>query len=632
MRRFGRVTSIFWRTPKARSWFDIPRVLVLTVLAVHCLIGLTLGAVSIWQLALLALVLSLGILRSFRPATALVAGAVEFVLALGLSFVLTQQTGGVNSYFASWFFIFSLYYPLQLGRPLGGWSPLLISALFVGLIPFSPAPINLPHTAARVMLIALNGWLLYYLGRQLTNTETFYRLLSDKSHEGVAISDAQGILRYLNPASRRVTGYRDAEMLGHNRSDLIHPDDRAAFEAALQELEPGESVRLEYRFLLKGGRWCWFEGNLTNLCEHPAVGGYVIRSWDITARKQVQAELEHTEAFYRALIEESAEGIIIFDTDKRLRFQSVSGINLAGYRDGEIIGLDRSDILHPDDLETFNRTVEALKPDDSTLLHYRIITKEGEVVWLKGRVTNLVDNPVIGGYVVNFHNISNLKRTEQALHELTQRLVTAQEDERRTIARNLHDDVGQSLTAAKVSIQAAQRLGQPEAFTHALSAIDSVLNHIRELSLSLHPRILEDLGLAAALRWYVIQQTQHSPISVDLKVKLPDQPLSPELEINIYRVVQEGLTNILRHSQAQQAEISLTTINGRLILTIRDDGVGFNVLALSTTSLGLLSMRERVTVHGGQFVVESYAGQGATIRVTLPLEEMSGGHTDTVGR
>lgn len=211
-----------------------------------------------------------------------------------------------------------------------------------------------------------------------------------------------------------------------------------------------------------------------------------MNSEDITVKEHAQAELERTEAFYRALIEQSAEGIIIFDKDRKIRFQSVSGINLAGYGNEEIIGLDRSDILHPDDREAFDRTVQALRPDESTLLHYRIVTKKGEVVWLKGRVTNLLDNPVISGYVVNFNDISNLKRTEQALHELTQRLVTVQEDERRTIARDLHDEVGQLLTTAKVNIQMAQRLGQPEAFTHALASIDSVLNHVRELSLSLH--------------------------------------------------------------------------------------------------------------------------------------------------
>jgi PAS domain S-box-containing protein len=631
MRSFGRLTSVFGRSLRVRSWFDIPRVLVLTVLAVHCLIGLAVGAVSVWQLALLALVLSLGVLRSSARFAVYAAVALEFVLALNLSFIFALQTGGVNSYFASWFFIFSLYYPLQLGRPLGGWSPLLISVLFVALIPFSLQPVALPLMVARVMLIALNGWLLYYLGQQLKNTEAFYRVLSERSNEGIAIADPQGVIRYLNPASRQLFGYSDAEMLGHNRADLIHPEDRAAFMAALERLKPGEGARLEYRFRFKNGRWCWLEGHLTNLCEHPAVGGYAIASWDITARKRIQEELERTEAFYRALIEKSAEGIVIFDKDKKIRFQSLSGMNLSGYSDREVVGLDRSDILHPDDLDNFNRTIEALKPDEGTLLHYRIVTREGEVVWLQGRVTNLVNNPVIGGYVVNFHNISNLKRTEQALQKLSERLVTVQEEERRTIARDLHDEVGQLLTAAKVSIQTAQRLGQPEAFAHALSSVDSVLNYVRELSLSLHPRILEDLGLAAALRWYVIQQTKHSSVTIRLNVQLSEVMLSPELEINIYRIVQEGLTNILRHSQAQQAEIALATSHNRLILTINDDGVGFDALALSTKSLGFLSMRERVTVHGGQFEVLSSKGQGTTLRATFPLEEGDRGYSDTPG-
>lgn len=588
------------------------------------LTGWASGALRLWQSALLVALLAWSRWCRAHSRCSLL---LELAAVLGTAYLIALQSGGVDSYAVAWFYIASVDYPLLIGRA-GGLLPFAVALTFASLALVAPPP--LPLLVMRTLLIALSGWLVYYLGGKLDAAERFYRLLAEQSSEGVAVLDAGGRLRYLSPASSRLTGYQPAALLGRPLAELVHPDDRAPLVRLIAELAPAASARCQLRFRLSDGRWRWLEVRLTNLCREPAVGGYLLSAHDIERRQQLQQALARTEAFYRTLIEQSAEGVLVFGPDKRIRFQSASGNAIAGYGDSELIGRDRSDILHPDDRGRFEAAFSALAPGESAVLEYRIKRRSGETLWLRGRLTNLCHDPAVAGYVLNYYDIGELKRSERALQALNRRLVQVQEAERRALARDLHDDVGQALTAAKVSVQAAQHSGQAAAFARALAAIDGVLARIRELSRNLHPRLLEDLGLAAALRHLVLEQTRHSPVALSLRLALPEARLPRELELDCYRVVQEGLNNILRHSQARRAQVALTLVEGGLELVMRDDGVGFDPQR-TAEGLGLVSMRERVTAHGGTFEVRSAQGQGTTIRAAFPLKGDAGGHTDFAG-
>jgi PAS domain S-box-containing protein len=216
----------------------------------------------------------------------------------------------------------------------------------------------------------------------------------------------------------------------------------------------------------------------------------------------------------------------------------------------------------------------------------------------------------------------------ERLQALSHRLVEAQEVERRRIARELHDEVGQALTVIKINLQAAQRLKDPAAWAEHLEesirTVQQTLQQVRNLSLDLRPSLLDDLGLVPAVRWYIDRQAQQAGLEAEFVTDLADERFSSDLEIVCFRIVQEALTNVVRHAQAERIKVGLEQHDSCLHLRIQDDGVGFDVQealhqAAGGTSLGLLSMQERVALLGGEMRIDSAPGRGTEIEVQLPI-------------
>jgi signal transduction histidine kinase len=213
------------------------------------------------------------------------------------------------------------------------------------------------------------------------------------------------------------------------------------------------------------------------------------------------------------------------------------------------------------------------------------------------------------------------------LHRLTARLATVQEDERRAIARELHDEVGQALTATKVELALAKRaVHEPETVTvhleEARVMTESTIRTIRDLSHLLHPSLLDDLGLAAALKSHIDSFARRQGLPVELESEHLDQRLAPDLEIALYRIVQEALTNVARHAHARSCRVSLRGEGESVLVTIEDDGVGFDPAKLEPLGqprgLGLIGIRERVAQHNGTLQLETGPGQGTRLIIKLP--------------
>lgn len=224
------------------------------------------------------------------------------------------------------------------------------------------------------------------------------------------------------------------------------------------------------------------------------------------------------------------------------------------------------------------------------------------------------------------HREVERQQTEQALQHLSRRILEAQEGERRAIARELHDELGQALQALKINLQTAQRAPQTisQRLEESLGIVDRTIQQVRNLSLDLRPSLLDDLGLIAALEWYIERNTQRTGIVGHLAADPPDLRLSPTLETACFRVTQEALTNVTRYAQARHVWVELAQRGAQLRLRIRDDGVGFDAQAAQArsaqgTSFGLLGMRERVELAGGSFAVISAPGRGTEIRADFPL-------------
>lgn len=222
--------------------------------------------------------------------------------------------------------------------------------------------------------------------------------------------------------------------------------------------------------------------------------------------------------------------------------------------------------------------------------------------------------------------IMGRKTMQRALSKLSRKLIEAQENERRHIARELHDHIGQSLTALKINLESQQAnpVQVLSTLRENLTIVVEILSQVRSLSLKLRPALLDDLGLVPALRWHLDQQGQRSSFTTEFTNSYTEPHPGRDVENTCFRIFQEAVTNISRHAQARHVRVSLERSDNNLVLTIRDDGVGFDVAvarqnAIKGNSMGLLGMEERAQLIGGHIQLASAPDKGTEIHALLPI-------------
>ena len=224
---------------------------------------------------------------------------------------------------------------------------------------------------------------------------------------------------------------------------------------------------------------------------------------------------------------------------------------------------------------------------------------------------------------------SSIKLAGERLRILSQQLMSAQESERRHIARELHDEIGQALTMVKLNLQTIQRASDPTSVSQraeeSIRIIEPTLQQVRNLSLRLRPSLLDDLGLVAALRWYLDRQSRTKGFALQFNADPLTKRLPAEIETACFRIVQEAVTNVIKYSEAKKVDVILRQVDKFLELIVRDTGIGFNVAlaqakAAEGGSIGLLSMAERASLVGGSFDIRSEPGRGTEVRARLPIE------------
>jgi signal transduction histidine kinase len=222
---------------------------------------------------------------------------------------------------------------------------------------------------------------------------------------------------------------------------------------------------------------------------------------------------------------------------------------------------------------------------------------------------------------------AEVARNRQELKELSHRLVRAQEDERRTIARELHDEIGQALTAVDVELALAEAAagtdGRASAAIHeARTVAQRALGSVRDLSQLLRPSMLDDFGLPDTLRWYLRKFSDRTRVRTELVQEQLEERLPIDVEVCVYRAIQEALTNVARHAQATVCRVFVQRLAASVIVTVEDDGVGWQAdsgNAAGRPGVGLVGIRERASELGGTFRVEGRSGKGTRLTIELPL-------------
>lgn len=311
-----------------------------------------------------------------------------------------------------------------------------------------------------------------------------------------------------------------------------------------------------------------------------------------------------------------------------------------------VIGFAWLDYVHPDDLESISaHWKECVQAGGRYEAEYRLRDKLGEYRWFRARAVPLrgQEGQVIKWYGTcsDIHDSKLLEQTirataiklEKTVHErtvalrrLSSRLMTAQDEERRRISRELHDGVGQELAAAKMildSVTLRTNTVSDPVLAEASEGIDRAIQEIRTMSHLLHPPLLDEIGLVSALHWYLEGLAQRSGLQTSFEVHPPEFcRLTPELETAIFRIVQEAVTNVFRHSEATQAWVTLTQRGNQVVVTIRDNGKGLREetvkLRPGSVGVGLGGMKQRAEEFGGELQLAN-GNPGAMVEVMIPV-------------
>lgn len=359
----------------------------------------------------------------------------------------------------------------------------------------------------------------------------------------------------------------------------------------------------------------------------------------IAERKRVEIALRESEERYRELFENAKDAIYVHDLEGTYLSINRAAEKLSGYPREEIIGHNFKEFVAPEHVRYVRDSFwKKLAQQGETTYEVEVIAKDGRRVPIEVSSRPIYENGVLVGVQGMARDITERKLAQDALQMFSRHLIEAQEDERRRIARELHDQIGQILTAVKMNLHTVQQFCQAsEAGSYVkdnIEAVDEALRLVRDLSVDLRPPILDDLGLATAIRWYVDRYTKRTGLNVDVVIDLPDENerFSRELETACFRIAQEALTNVVRHARATQVLVQITRDRSVLLLTVKDDGVGFDVERLRkraprVATLGLISMQERAHAAGGTIEIDSAPANGTEIRFSLPLDARSSGYT-----
>jgi PAS domain S-box-containing protein len=378
----------------------------------------------------------------------------------------------------------------------------------------------------------------------------------------------------------------------------------------------------------------WFQMTTTPLLA-PADGA-VIRHMDITFRKQAEAMLRESEQRFRLVADCTPVLLWMSDTDASVTYLNKTWLEFTGHTLEEEIGNGWLDSVHPDDRERCSRIyTESFANRHPFTMEYRLRRADGRYRWLldNGVPRNLMDGS-FAGYIGGCVDVTEQKESETARSRLSSRLISAQEQERASIARELHDHINQRLAVLGIGLQQIEKsssgLGEKERreIERLWELTYEVSKDIQTLSRQLHSSQLQHLGLAAAIRSLCEESSRSGSLQSDFVCTALPAKLDEGVSLALFRVVQESLRNAAKYSKATLVTIVLEYKESGLDLKISDNGIGFDTEAAKGRGLGLISMEERLRLIGGELVILSQPGSGTRIEAHLSSSALNNSHGD----
>lgn len=449
-----------------------------------------------------------------------------------------------------------------------------------------------------------------------------------------------------NGEASRILGRRREEALGRSAGELglVVIGDAEGMEERLRRLlaegQHSDIVSAEVEAADGRRKTVWYTSVVRDAEGRPEALLSLVD--DVTEEARATEELRASEERYRLLFDRNPLPMWIFHRDD-LRFLAVNEAAILhyGYSREEFLGMTVEAIRPPEELPRFRASREASGPGLRNAGVWTHTRKDGSPIRVEitryGFTTGGIPAMLVLAQDVTerLATEEEIRRSREELLRFAAHLQTVREDERARLAREIHDELGQALTGVRMGlarVASRVRSGDPDAVASLVQEtadlVDTSIREVRRIATQLRPGILDQLGLMAALEWLAEDFQGRSGVKVQVTLPGADPELTPEVQTQVFRCVQEALTNVARHASASMVALQVVAGAGGLSVTVADDGRGFDPGSVSGHSLGLVGMRERARLVGGELLVESTAGAGTRITVRLPPAEPGNGREE----
>ncbi|MFB0516088.1 MAG: PAS domain S-box protein [Candidatus Neomarinimicrobiota bacterium] len=379
----------------------------------------------------------------------------------------------------------------------------------------------------------------------------------------------------------------------------------------------------------------YFIPSVRNLAQH--ISKSLEWADEYTDRKRAEVVLRESERRYRQIIEEANDVIYMTDPKGYFTYFNPPAQRVTGYMPDELIGMHYTELI-PQEWRVriqqfYNQQLEDHVHD--TTMEFPILNRAGEEKWVEQIVTLLTEGDRVTGFQSIVRDITERKRAEamleatrEQLRNLSTHLQSVREEDRSKLAREIHDELGQALTALKFKLidlknsLPADQISLVEKANSIAEYVDTTAQTVNGITARLRPALLDELGLVEAIEWEVEQFQALTGVKCEFTTHPEKLDLDQDCSTMIYRITQEALTNVARHAQATRSTVSLELSDDELNLSITDNGIGITEeQASNPRSLGIIGMRERVLSAGGDFKIYGVQKKGTRIRVTIPIGE-----------
>jgi PAS domain S-box-containing protein len=481
----------------------------------------------------------------------------------------------------------------------------------------------------------------------------FHAQLLNTIEQAVIGTDLNGVITYWNRFARTLYGWSAEEAAGHSIFELITPGFEIRQARQIWSLlRQGKSWKGEFTVQRKDRTTFPAQITVAPLYDDERrLTGFVGLSDEIMRRKQAVRALRESEDKYRTLVEQASDGIHTYDFQGNFIDTNSKLCEMLGYTREELLKLNVKDLIPAEDMTLNPIRFDELTTGKTLIRERRLLRKDGSImpVEISGRmVQDGVLQAIIRDITERKKTLEELQRSRdefefrviertreleesnKARIEALHQLVTVQEDERQRIARDLHDQLGQQLTALRLKLKILKRLSEcHEELSVQVGEVQEVARQldwdVDFLAWQMRPTALDDLGIVAALDYYVRQWSRNFRISAEFDAaRFGMTEVAPEVGASLYRIAQEGLNNIYKHARATKVNIFLEVVDDFAVLIIEDNGVGFekdgrNLAGDRFKGMGLIGMHERAALVNGTVEVESAAGAGTTVYARFPV-------------